>query len=122
MDRFVYMNMLCSGQIKYLKMNCTSFEPLSQIFHCIHFFMLKPTTCCKWLQSIGSTRDAVTHCYVLGKDNAISHIGAKQPTRCGGPGYTTLWRGLFYCSPFGRCPFCCWSILEQTFLTQISRK
>jgi len=37
-------------------------------------------------------------------------------------GSTSFSRSLFCCDPFWRCPFCCWSILEQTFFTQISQK
>jgi len=33
-----------------------------------------------------------------------------------------FWRGPFCCDPFSRWSFCCWSILEQTFLGWISRK
>jgi len=38
------------------------------------------------LRILGSTFDAVARSVVLGKDTyAVSHFGAKQSTRCGGP-------------------------------------
>jgi len=38
------------------------------------------------LRNTGWTPDVVARCCALGKDaNAVSHLGDKQSTRCGGP-------------------------------------